>query len=118
MAFKRDIEERLTAWKNSDGRKPLIIRGARQVGKTTLVKDFASVYKHTIFLNLEKPADRRFFEDFNDVHTIMESLLLATESQGSKSTHKGLCSIGKTGHVRGPESKEVIHGFYGNQPTA
>jgi len=32
----------LIQWKESKGRKPLVIRGARQVGKTTLVKEFAS----------------------------------------------------------------------------
>jgi len=40
MIFKRTIEKNLKAWKKGSKRKPLIIRGARQVGKTTLVKKF------------------------------------------------------------------------------
>jgi predicted AAA+ superfamily ATPase len=45
---------------NQVPRKPLIIRGARQVGKTTLIRDFAETYTHAIVLDLEKPADRRY----------------------------------------------------------
>ncbi|WP_436491660.1 ATP-binding protein [Chitinophaga sp. ARDCPP14] len=77
MSFKRNIEKYLNVWKLSDNRKPLIIRGARQVGKTTLIRDFAKTYQYRIILNLEKPNDRSYFEDFNDVQTILEALLLA-----------------------------------------
>lgn len=77
MEFKRALEIQLEKWKKSDDRKPLIIRGARQVGKTTLIKDFAKNYKHVIVLNLEKPNDRRYFDDFDDVQTIIEALSLA-----------------------------------------
>jgi predicted AAA+ superfamily ATPase len=77
MAFKRSIEDYLNRWKLSTARKPLIIRGARQVGKTTLIRDFAKTYAHAIVLNLEKPADRRYFDDFDDVQTIFEALFLA-----------------------------------------
>lgn len=45
----------LVAWKNSPGRKPLIIRGARQVGKTWLMKEFGRTeYAQTVYLNFEK----------------------------------------------------------------
>lgn len=77
MAFKRSIESNLNRWKLGTTRKPLIIRGARQVGKTTLIRDFAKTYTHTIVLNLEKPADRRYFDEFDDVQTIVEALFLA-----------------------------------------
>lgn len=76
MGFKRGIESYLNNWKINPGRKPLILRGARQVGKTTLIKDFAKNYKHAIVLNLEKPVDKRFFDDFDDVHTVLEAILL------------------------------------------
>ncbi|MDR2355999.1 MAG: AAA family ATPase, partial [Clostridiales Family XIII bacterium] len=42
--MKRYAIERLTHWKNSKKRKPLIIRGARQVGKTWLMKEFGNAY--------------------------------------------------------------------------
>lgn len=55
-------------------RKPLILRGARQVGKTTLVKEFSKTFKNNILINLEKPKDIRFFEDYDDVNTIKDAL--------------------------------------------
>lgn len=77
MAFKRNVEDHLHRWQSNASRKPLIIRGARQVGKTTLIRDFARSYTHAIVLNLEKAADRRYFDNFDDVHTITEALFLA-----------------------------------------
>ena len=74
MNFERHISKYLEQWKTSNSRKPLILRGARQVGKTTLIKDFAKTYKKSILLNLEKASDKRFFEDYNDVKTIKDAL--------------------------------------------
>lgn len=74
MSFKRNIYPKLEAWKDSPNRKPLILRGARQVGKTTLVNDFSKSFKNSILLNLEKPTDLRFFEDYKDVTTIKDAL--------------------------------------------
>jgi len=53
--MKRDRTLFLQDWFNSKGRKPLVIRGARQVGKTWLIRDFAeSMQKSLIELNFEK----------------------------------------------------------------
>ncbi|MFN3802398.1 ATP-binding protein, partial [Belliella pelovolcani] len=76
MVFKRQVFNYLEEWKNSVERKPLIVRGARQVGKTTLIKDFSKLYKYAISLNLEKWADKSFFEDFDDVQSIVEAVFL------------------------------------------
>jgi uncharacterized protein len=76
MIFKRDIEQNLYEWKGKGNRKPLIIRGARQVGKTTLVNQFAKTYKNYIDLNLEKSSDKDIFEQGKDLKTITESLFL------------------------------------------
>ncbi|TZF84026.1 ATP-binding protein [Pedobacter sp. BS3] len=77
MTFKRIAEERLSYWKSSETRKPLVIRGARQVGKTTLVRDFCRTYKHSILLNLERSDDRSYFEQYTDVGTLTEALFIA-----------------------------------------
>ena len=77
MSFERHITPQLFTWKESTDRKPLILRGARQVGKTTLIKQFAQSYKHQILLNLELPNDKRYFLDYSDVPTIVEALLIA-----------------------------------------
>ena len=77
MNFKRHVVTYLEDWKASKNRKPLILRGARQVGKTTLVTEFAKSYDFFISLNLEKAADKDFFEAYDDVKTIVESLFLS-----------------------------------------
>jgi predicted AAA+ superfamily ATPase len=74
LKFKRRIYKELQEWKSKSGRKPLIVRGARQVGKSTIIKQFAKEYSNSILLNLEKPNDRRFFEEFDDVSTIVDAL--------------------------------------------
>lgn len=53
--MRRSKLSELIAWKNSPSRKPLIIRGARQVGKTWLLKEFGRTeYAQTVYLNFEK----------------------------------------------------------------
>ncbi len=76
MNFKRHASSYLKTWKSSKYRKPLVLRGARQVGKTTLIKEFANSFKHFISLNLEKPTDTSFFESYDDVGTLVEALFL------------------------------------------
>ena len=83
MTFKRHIFERLFEWKTSTNRKPLILRGARQVGKTTLIKEFAKNYPHSILLNLEKPTDLHSFNIHDDVKTITEVLFLSHNISGN-----------------------------------
>ena len=64
----------LIAWKNSSSRKPLIIRGARQVGKTWLMKEFGKKeYAQTIYLNFEqnKRLKSLFTDDFDIARVIV-----------------------------------------------
>jgi len=52
--MRRNIIRELEAWKRSDRRKPLILNGARQVGKTYSLREFAERgYKNTVYVNLE-----------------------------------------------------------------
>ncbi len=57
-----------------DARKPMIIRGARQVGKTTVVRQFSADFQEFIYLNLELPEDRRPFEEFSTFETLIQTL--------------------------------------------
>lgn len=52
--FKRSIIKNLENWKQSEYRKPLILRGARQVGKTTIVNEFGKTYENYLYYNMEK----------------------------------------------------------------
>jgi len=49
--FQRDIIRALEKWLKKKGRKPLVIQGARQVGKTTAVEHFARNFKQYICMN-------------------------------------------------------------------
>jgi len=56
--MKRNIIKSLAAWKNSSMRKPLILYGARQVGKTWLLKEFGKLeYKQTVYLNFDEDSE-------------------------------------------------------------
>jgi len=60
--FYREILDRLKEWAGRDNRKPLVLRGARQVGKTTAVEMFSKEFDQYIALNLEKEEERLIFE--------------------------------------------------------
>ena len=52
--MEREIIKRLRKWKESKNRKPLIIYGARQVGKTYIIKQFGKEnYENLIYVNFE-----------------------------------------------------------------
>lgn len=72
--FKRNIISELEGWRMKIDRKPLVLRGARQVGKTTLVRQFASQFEQFIYLNLELPADREPFVQFTSIETLVQAL--------------------------------------------
>ena len=56
--LKRKIEQKLIDWKNTPNRKPLIIKGCRQCGKTFSVRDFAEKhYKNVVYLNFYENPD-------------------------------------------------------------
>ncbi|MCY3997988.1 MAG: AAA family ATPase [Flavobacteriaceae bacterium] len=74
MVFKRHLVEKLKEWKSSTERKPLILRGARQVGKTTLITEFSKFYRQKIIINLEETDNRKIFDQTDDVHQILENL--------------------------------------------
>ncbi len=64
MYLKRKIDQFLAAWKADPDRKPLIIRGPRQVGKTESILHFAkAAYKHVVYINfVEEPKYRQITE--------------------------------------------------------
>ena len=76
MSFRRHIEKALISWQNKEDRKPLLVRGARQVGKTTLIQEFAKSFQYSIILNLERPSDVKYFEDYDTVEAIIDALFL------------------------------------------
>lgn len=72
----RKIEKTLAAWKDESVRKPLLITGARQTGKTYIVKDFGSrFFDSTIFIDFEKrPQMKTVFDGELDPRSILPQL--------------------------------------------
>ena len=85
--FKRQLLLELENWRQSKPRKPLVIRGARQVGKTTLVNQFATQYEQYIYLNLELSEDKEPFENFTSIeHLINTVFFLKSKTLAKKNT--------------------------------
>ena len=76
MGFYRSIVQDLEEWKVASVRKPVILRGARQVGKTTVVREFGKRFDTFIELNLEKKADRDLFENDLSVKDLFRYICL------------------------------------------
>ena len=69
--FERNLISELREWAAKPGHKPLVLRGARQVGKSTLVDRFGQEYDVYLKLNLELSAHSDLFRHGRSVHEIM-----------------------------------------------
>lgn len=77
--YKRHIDDVLAKWKDEPRRKPLLIRGARQVGKSSAVREFGKSFKYYIEINLERqPSLATLFTDDIDIHRICTNISAAT----------------------------------------
>ncbi len=74
--FQRDILKRLDEWANKSHRKPLILRGARQVGKTTVVHQFGEQFENYLYVNLEAELARGLFRPSRPVAEILTDLFI------------------------------------------
>ena len=73
--YKRNIDGKLLEWKESARRKPLLIRGARQVGKSTAVRRLGKEFKYFVEINLESQVSiRQLFSKDIDVHSTCEAI--------------------------------------------
>lgn len=78
--MERLILNELLKWKESKRRKPLILRGARQVGKTWVLQEFGKRYfSDCLYVNFERQEEyKQFFQTTKDVHRIMQNLSMAS----------------------------------------
>lgn len=79
----RDTLQDLIAWKNKSTRKPLIVRGARQVGKTWLLKEFGRTqYRQCVYVNFENAITLQdmFLKDF-DINRIIQTLQIYAQTR-------------------------------------
>ncbi len=110
----REIEKKLLVWKNNPLRKPLIIRGARQVGKTYTVKKFGDEnYKTIHFIDFERnPGIKNIFEkDKNPKRIIVE---LELHLRKKINIEKDLLFLDEIQNV--PEALSSLRYFYEEMP--
>lgn len=75
MIYGRKADEYLQEWADSPRRKPLVLRGARQVGKSTLVRRFGKSFDFLLEVNLERDGTIvQLFETAKSVDSILEAL--------------------------------------------
>lgn len=72
--IERKLLKKLFEWKSKNSRKPLVLRGARQVGKTTLVNSFSQNFAQYIYLNLDDITDRKIFNDDQDFDKTLNAI--------------------------------------------
>lgn len=111
MNIERIAYKRLLDWKQSGARKPLILRGARQVGKTTLVREFGKNYRHFIELNLEKAQEKALFDQI-DLNKIIDSIFLLKRISSTKENI--LLFIDEI--QESPNAIQMLRFFYGEAP--
>ena len=83
VIMERTAMKQLISWKNNPSRKPLIIRGARQVGKTWLMKEFGkNQYEQTVYINFESSKRlNTLFQENYDVQRIITALQIESGIQ-------------------------------------
>ena len=72
--FRRTLESHLKAWQSRPGRKPLIVRGARQTGKTTLVRKLGEQFQSFAELNLERDDIKALFPKVGNIRELVRTI--------------------------------------------
>ena len=78
MKIRRDIIDRLRQWKNSENRKPILLKGARQTGKTWIMQEFGKeCFEYVAEFNFDKVEElASVFEKTKEVSRILQELTL------------------------------------------
>lgn len=112
--MKRTVFNRLKEWKQKQNRKPLILQGARQVGKTWLMKEFGrQEYQHTAYINFDKNENmKQLFSQDMDIKRLLQGLELET---GTKISPKDTLIIFDE-IQENPNALTSLKYFYENAP--
>lgn len=81
--IQRAAIQYLEQWKSTTDHKPMVLRGARQVGKTTLINQFAKSFDTYLYLNLDRKPDCELFDE-DDVPTLIDRIHIYCRKQKSK----------------------------------
>ena len=110
--FKRKILSKLEAWKRDERHKPLILRGARQVGKTTVVNEFGSQFDNYLYFNLEMNESVRLFEMDIPLNDLVNMLFASS----GKSQREGSTLIFIDEIQNSPKTIALLRYFYEQRP--
>jgi uncharacterized protein len=111
--LQRRIISQLESWAASQDRKPLILRGARQVGKTTVIEQFSTQFDQYININLERKPDKEAFENYTNIDELVKQLFFINKKLYSKK-EKTLLFIDEIQEV--PEALNLLRYFYEDCP--
>ena len=111
--FRRAILHELETWSAKPDRKPLVIRGARQVGKTTVVHQFSSQFRQYIYVNLELKDDKALFLDFRNVDQLLQAMFFLKD-KSLAARGETLVFIDEIQEV--PEALNVLRYLYEQAP--
>lgn len=112
MYINREIDHILLDWKNADRHKPLILRGVRQCGKTSAVRNLSQQFADYIELNLEKEPDiGKIFEGELNINRIINRLELHFSKRISSDTLLFIDEIQEC-----PRAITALRYFYEDKP--
>ncbi len=110
--FKRNIHIELNNWKTKTNRKPLILRGVRQVGKTTVVKQFSKSFDTYLSLNLEITADKELIESTDNITILIEQIHFHCKKRQTQ----GTCLLFIDEIQFSPKATALLRYFYEQAP--
>lgn len=111
--FERIAIRYLRSWATKEERKPLVLRGARQVGKTTLVELFAKDFDTYIYLNLEERENAELFAVDYSFEDLLAGIYFKANKQQDK-TKRTLIFIDEIQNE--PKAVQVLRYFYEKRP--
>jgi len=106
--FNRQILTNLRQWVKSENRKPLVLRGARQVGKTTAAELFSREFDSFLYVNLERPGETGFFNRNLPVRELFQAIALSKNIPAPQ----GRCLLFIDEIQNSPEAVAYLRYFY------
>lgn len=106
--FNRNNLLQLRIWAKESDRKPLVLRGARQTGKTSLVNIFSKEFDQYIYLNLEKEEDNKLFSVTTSFSQLLDAIFFLKNAD--RSSKKVLLFIDEI--QNNPKAVAMLRYFY------
>ncbi len=112
VMFNRKMQENLDLWAAKTSRKPLVLRGARQVGKTSAVHMFSKKFDQYIYLNLDRAEDKAYFKNDFPFQNLLDAIFFSKNIE--KNDGKTLIFIDEI--QNSPRAVNLLRYFYEDTP--